>query len=114
MFKVLILFSVVTFSFGDKQSINECLYVVHQAENELLAVLAVGYIHEGQEDAAILIIRNIYEYPNEAGTYKDFMQKTAQKISKIEDKDKAKSYILKLVKEKEKNFRYLQKKCKEL
>lgn len=114
MFKALILIFAVTFVFGAKQSLNECLYEVHRAENEFLAVLAVGYIHEGQEDAAVLIMSGIYEYPHEVGIYNDFMRKTAQKIAKIKDKDKAKSYILSLLKNKEKNLRYLQKKCRSL
>lgn len=111
MLKVLILIFAVTLTFGAKQSLNECLYEVHQAENELLATIAVGYIHEGQEDAAILIMSGIYEYPHEKGVYNDLMKRLARKIAKIEDKDKAKSYILNLLKEKEKNLRYLQKKC---
>lgn len=111
MFKALILIFAVTLSFGSKQSLNECLYEIHQAENELLAVIAVGYIHEGQEDSAILIMSGIYEYPHEKGVYNDFMKRTAQKISRIKDKEKAKAYVLNLLKEKEKNLRYLQKKC---
>lgn len=111
MFKLLILTIAVTFAFGAKQSLNECLYEVHQAENELLATIAVGYIHEGQEDAAILMMSGIYEYPNEKGVYNDIMKAIARKISKIGDKEKAKAYILNLLREKEKNLRYLQKKC---
>lgn len=111
MFKALILIFTISLMFGAKQSLNECLYEVHQAENELLSTLAVGYIHEGQEDAAILIMKDIYEYPNEKGVYNNFMKRVAQKISKIKDKEKANAYILNLLKQKEKNLRYLQKKC---
>lgn len=111
MFKVLILIFAATLVFGAKQSLNECLYEVHQAENELLAVLAVGYIHENQKDAAILIMSGIYEYPHEKGVYNDLMKTVARKIAKIEDGEKSRDYILSLLKEKEKNLRYLQKKC---
>lgn len=111
MFKVLFLTFAVTFAFGARQSLNECLYEVHQAENELLAVIAVGYIHEDQKDSAILIMSAIYEYPHERGVYNDFIKNVSKKIAKIEDKDKAKAFILNLLKEKEKNLRYLQKKC---
>lgn len=111
MFKALILILAATLAFGSKQSLNECLYEVHQAENEMLAILAVGYIHSGQEDSALLIMSGIYEYPHEKGVYNDFMRKTARKISKIEDKEKANAYILSLLKEKEKTLRYLKKKC---
>lgn len=111
MFKALILVFAVSLMFGARQSLNECLYEVHQAENELLAVIAVGYIHQGQEDAALLIMSGIYEYPHERGVYNDFMRVISRKISKIEDKEKANAYILNLLKEKEKNLRYLNKKC---
>lgn len=111
MFKALILVFAVSLMFGARQSLNECLYEVHQAENELLAILAVGYIHQGQEDAALLIMSSIYEYPHEKGVYNDFMKRISQKISKIEDGEKSNAYILTLLKEKEKNLRYLQKKC---
>lgn len=114
MFKALVLIFAVSLMFGAKQSLNECLYEVHQAENGLLAVIAVGYIHQGQEDTALLIMSGIYEYPHEKGVYNDFMKTVARKLSKIEDKEKANAYILNLLKEKEKNLRYLQKKCKGL
>ena len=118
MYKALILIFAVSLAFGavfnPKQSMNECLYEIHQAENEFLAVLAVGYIHEGQEDATVLIMSSIYEYPHEVGVYNNFMRQIARKIDKINDKEKAKSYILSLLKEKEKNLRYLQKKCRSL
>lgn len=118
MFKVLILIFVASFAFGagfnPKQSMGECLYEVHQAENELLSVLALGYIHEGEESFALLVMSDIYEYPHEIGLYSDFIQKTAQKIAKIKDKDKAKAYILKLLKNKEQDLRYFQKKCDRL
>lgn len=118
MFKALILIFAVSFAFGvgfnPKQSINECLYEIHQAQNELLAVLALGYIHEGEESFALLIMSYIYEYPHEIGVYSDFMQKTARKIAKIKDKDKVKAYVLELLRSKEQNLRYFQKKCDRL
>lgn len=118
MFKALILIFAVSFAFGaslnPKQSMNECLYEIHQAQNEFLAVLAVGFIHEGEESFALLAMSDIYEYPHEIGVYSDFMQKTARKIAKIKDKDKAKAYILELVKNKDKNLHYIQKKCDKL
>lgn len=118
MFKALILIFAVSFAFGagfnPKQSINECLFEIHQAQNELLAMLALGYIHEGEESFALLVMSGIYEYPHEIGVYSDFMQKTARKIAKIKDKDKAKAYILDLVKNKEQNLLYFQKKCERL
>lgn len=114
MFKALILIFAVSLMFGAKQSLNECLYEVHQAENELLAILAVGYIHQGQEDDALLIMSGIYEYPHERGVYNNFMKRASRNISKIKDKEKANAYILNLLKEKEKNLRYFQKKCKGL
>lgn len=118
MFKVLILIFAVSFAFGagfnPKQSMNECLYEIHQAQNELLVVLALGYIHEGEESSALLVVSDIYEYPNEKGVYNNFMQKTAQKIAKIKDNAKAKAYILELVRNKEQNLRYFQKKCDRL
>lgn len=118
MFKVLILIFAVSLAFGagfnPKQSINECLYEIHQAQNELLAVLAVAYIHEGEESFALLVMSDIYEYPHEIGVYNNFMQKTARKIAKIKDKDKAKVYILELLKDKEQNLRYFRKKCDRL
>lgn len=109
--KVLILIFAVSFMLGAKQSLNECQYEVHQAENELLSIIAVGYVHQGQEDAALLIMSGIYEFPHEKGVYNDFMKEISRKIVKIEDREKANAYILKLLKEKEKNLRYLQKKC---
>lgn len=118
MFKALILIFAASLAFGagfnPKQSLNECLYEIHQAENELLSVLALGYIHEGEESFALLVMSDIYEYPHERGVYNDFMQKTARKIAKIKDKDKAKVYILELLKNKEQNLRYFQKKCDRL
>ena len=118
MFKALILIFAASLAFGagfnPKQSMNECLYEIHQAQNELLAVLALGYIHEGEESFALLVMSDIYEYPHERGVYNDFMQKTARKIAKIKDKDKAKVYILELLKNKEQNLRYFQKKCDRL
>lgn len=116
MFKALILIFAVSFALGagfnPKQSMNECLYEIHQAKNELLAVLAVGYIHEGEENFALLAMSDIYEYPHEIGVYNDFMQKTARKIAK--NKDKAKAYILALVKNKVQNLHLIQKKCDRL
>lgn len=109
--KVLILIFAVSSMLGAMQSLNECQYEVHQAENELLAIIAVGYVHQGQEDAALFIMSGIYEYPHEKGVYNDFMREVSRKIDKIEDREKANAYILKLLKEKEKNLRYLQKKC---
>nr|DAL49465.1 MAG TPA_asm: hypothetical protein [Caudoviricetes sp.] len=118
MFKALILIFAVSLAFGvgfnPKQSMNECLYEIHQAQNELLAVLALGYIHEGEESFALLVMSDIYEYPHERGVYSDFMQKTARKIAKIKDKDKAKVYVLELLKSKEQNLRYFKKKCDRL
>lgn len=118
MFKALILIFAVSLAFGagfnPKQSMNECLYEIHQAENELLSVLALGYIHEGEESFALLVVGDIYEYPHEIGVYIDFIQKIARKIAKIKDKDKAKAYILELLKNKEQNLRYFQKKCDRL
>lgn len=116
MYKALILIFAVSLAFGagfnPKQSMSECLYKIHQAQNELLAMLALGYIHEGEESFALLVMSYIYEYPHEIGVYNDFMQKTARKIAKIKDKDKAKAYVLGLLKNKEQNLRYFQKKCK--
>ena len=118
MFKALILIFAVSLAFGagfnPKQSLNECLYEIHQAKNELLSVLALGYIHEGENSFALLVMSDIYEYPHEIGVYSDFMQKTARKITKIKDKDKAKAYILKLLKNKEQNLHFIQKKCDRL
>ena len=116
MFKALILIFAVSFALGagfnPKQSMNECLYEIHQAKNELLAVLAVGYIHEGEENFALLVMSDIYEYPHEIGVYNDLMQKTARKIAK--NKDKAKAYIFALVKNKVQNLHFIQKKCDRL
>lgn len=118
MFKALILIFSVSFALGagfnPKQSLNECLYEIHQAKNELLAVLAVGYIHEGEESFALLVMSDIYEYPHEIGVYSDFCVKIARKIAKIKDKDKAKAYILELLKNKEQNFYFSLKKCDRL
>lgn len=118
MFKALILIFAVSFAFGvgfnPKQSMNECLYEIRQAQNELLVVLAVAYIHEGEESFALLVMSDIYEYPHEIGVYSDFMQKIARKIAKIKDKDKAKAYVLELLKNKEQNFHFIQRKCDRL
>lgn len=118
MFKALILIFAASLAFGagfnPKQSINECLYEIHQAKNEFLAVLALGYIHEGEESFALLVMSDIYEYPHEIGTYNNFIQKTARKIAKIKDKNKAKAYVLDFLRNKEQNLHYFQKKCDRL
>lgn len=118
MYKALILIFAVSLAFGavfnPKQSMTECLYEIHQAENEMLAILAVGYLFAGDEKTALLMMKQIYEYPHEVGVYNDFMQKTARKIAKIKDKDKAKAYVLELLRNKEQKLRYIQKKCDRL
>lgn len=118
MFKVLILIFAVSLAFGavfnPKQSMNECLYEIHQAENEMLAVLAVGYLFAGDEKTALLMMKQIYEYPHEVGVYNDFMRKIARKIDKINDKEKAEAYLKKLLQSKDADLTYYQKKCDRL
>lgn len=105
------LFSAV---FNPNQSMNECLYEIHQAENEMFAVLAVGYLFAGDEKSALLMMRQIYEYPHEVGFYNDFIRKMTHKIDKINDKKKAQAYLKKLLQSKNADLNYCQKKCDRL
>lgn len=100
--------------FNPKQSMNECLYEIHQAENEMLAVLAVGYLYAGDEKTALSMMKQIYEYPHEVGVYNDFMRKMARKIDKINDREKAQAYLKKLLQSKDADLTYYQKKCDRL
>ena len=118
MFKALILIFAVSLTFGavfnPKQSMSECLYEIHQAENEMLAVLAVGYLFVGDEKTALSMMKQIYEYPHEVGVYNDFMRKIARKIDKMNDKEKAEVYLKKLLQSKDADLTYYQKKCDRL
>lgn len=118
MFKALILIFAVSLAFGavfnPKQSMNECLYEIHQAENEMLAVLAVGYLFAGDEKTALLMMKQIYEYPHEVGVYNDLMRNITRKIDKIKDKEKVKAYLKKILQSKDADLAYYQKKCDRL
>lgn len=113
MFKALILIFAVSLAFSavfnPKQSMNECLYEIHQAENEMLAVLAVGYLYAGDEKTALSMMKQ-----NEVGVYNDLMKKVARKIDKINDKEKVEAYLKKLLQSKDAGLTYYRKKCDRL
>lgn len=118
MFKALILIFAVSLAFSavfnPKQSMNECLYENHQAENEMFAVLVVGYLFAGDEKTALSMMKQIYEYPHEVGVYNDFMRKIARKIDKINNKEKVEAYLKKLLQSKDAGLTYYRKKCDRL